>query len=118
MRKALVAIIFLLVAVNAHATTYWATVSGGAGTCGAASGTSDPGAYRTLTQGVACLASGDTLNLKTGTYTTQLNLNNVPSGGGSYASATIIQSAPGNLATLQVNGNGIYADSTNFPSYI
>jgi len=70
------ALLFLLFAVSAEAaTTYWASPSGGAGTCAAASGTSDPGTYRTFAQGLACMAAGDTLMLKDGTYTTAWDIN-------------------------------------------
>jgi hypothetical protein len=68
MKKIILTLLFLAWTVSAHGTTYWASTSGGAGSCGAASGTSDPGVYRTLTQGMACLAAGDTLILKAGTY--------------------------------------------------
>jgi len=77
--KKLIFILLILMAGNANAATYWASVSGGAASCAAASGTSDPGTYRTLTQGLACLAAGDTLILKSGTYTTRLT-DNTPSG--------------------------------------
>lgn len=64
---------------TAWAATYWANVAGGAASCAAASGTSDPGVYRTLSQGLACLAAGDTLMVKSGTYTNRI-LDQVPSG--------------------------------------
>jgi hypothetical protein len=57
------------ITVTRAATTYWSSPAGGAASCAAASGTSDPGVYRTLAQGIACTAGGDTLKLKNGTYT-------------------------------------------------
>lgn len=62
-------LLVLLAGTLADAATYWASPSGGAASCAAASGSSDPGVYRTLSQGIACTAGGDTLKLKNGTYT-------------------------------------------------
>ena len=49
----------------------WVSVVGGVGAnCNAGNtGAVDPGKYQTLAQGMACLAGGETLILKTGTYT-------------------------------------------------
>jgi len=65
---------FFILASSAQATTYWASPSGGATSCGAASGTSDPGSYQTFAQGVACMSAGDTLMLKDGSYSTAWNI--------------------------------------------
>src|SRR5688572_403716 len=68
MTKYLFAILWLLYTVSAEATVYWASPSGGAASCAAASGASDPGQYRTLAQVRGCVAAGDTIKLKNGTY--------------------------------------------------
>ena len=73
----------------------------------------------TLARALSQTASGDTLNLKGGVYTSTIDLSLVASGGGSYASATIIQSAPGETATIQTSGATPGIDNNGAsPSYI
>jgi parallel beta-helix repeat protein len=72
------------------AATYWFSTGGGAANCAAASGTSDPGVYRTFSQALACLAAGDTAIGKAGTYSVRI-LDQVPSGT-SNAARTIVKS--------------------------
>jgi parallel beta-helix repeat protein len=62
-----------------RAETYWASPSGGAANCAAASGQSDPGQYRTVSQGISCLSSGDTLRLIAGDYS-WINADSIPNG--------------------------------------
>jgi Right handed beta helix region len=93
----------LLLGLNAEAATYWASTAGGAASCAAASGTSDPGVYRTFTQGKACLAGGDTLILKAGTYSgATVESPDIPSGT-SWTAATTIMAETGATVTLQAN---------------
>lgn len=80
-------LLFILLLPNvATATTYWVTNAGGAASCAAASGDTDPGQYRTKGQGIACLAAGDTLMVKAGETITTTNgdvfneFGSVPSG--------------------------------------
>jgi hypothetical protein len=100
----------------AEATTYWASPSGGAASCAAASGTSDPGQYRTFVQGIQCLSGGDTLKLIAGTYTlTNVPSTTIPPSGPSSASPTIIETATSGMVVLNwtapqftLFGNGTY----------
>lgn len=94
---------FLTIPSLAHAMIYWSSVAGGAGSCAAASGAVDPGTYRTMTQGFACLAAGDTLYLKAGTYSTQITFSSFPSGASTSAKTTI-RNAPGESVTISRAG--------------
>jgi len=85
--------IFLLLALlfataQAHATTYWVSATGGStgSVCADIDGSVDPTVYfRTIVAGIACLSSGDTLKIKDGTYTDDLDELGAPSGtSGSY----------------------------------
>lgn len=128
-------LLFLLLPFSAEATTYWASPSGGAGSCAAASGTSDPGVYRTFYQGISCLASGDTLNLKPGTYPTgqspysyrnsspsvcDLSSNPCPPNGISNTQHTIIQAQPGfeRQVVLSCNGCDLVLEFRGFVRWI
>src|SRR6185503_3053344 len=107
MKYFFLALFFALFVVDAQAaTTYWASTSGGAGSCGAASGTSDPGTYRTFLQGVACLSSGDTLILKDGTYTTGLDTNSTTIASGSGDSTRTTIKAQNTLGAIFQTSNG------------
>lgn len=83
----------LLLPVPAWAATYWVQSGGTNSSCAAASGSSNPGLFRnSLTNGVACLSSGDTLVITANApYSGFINLDNVPSGGGSFGTATTIR---------------------------
>jgi hypothetical protein len=65
-------LLFVLVALPAHATKYWVAASGGsdANACSAVDGDTDPGVYKaTALSAWNCMSGGDTLHLKAGTYT-------------------------------------------------
>ncbi|MDH3279803.1 MAG: hypothetical protein OEQ18_01590, partial [Gammaproteobacteria bacterium] len=86
----------------ASATTYYVATSGAGGsdsnTCTQAQ-THTTGKL-TVEAGVACLASGDTLEIKAGTYQRTAELLNVPSGGGSWATATTITNYQSDVVVL------------------
>jgi hypothetical protein len=117
MRYLFLVVITALFSSPVNATTYWASTSGGAGSCGAASGTSDPGVYRTLSQGINCLASGDTLMLKNGTYTTSLEAVSIIAGtAGAY---TTIRAENSRGATLKpASGNFVISLETSNEHHI
>jgi hypothetical protein len=98
--------LFLLAAVNAHATTYWVAVGGGvgAGACTLNDGDTDPGAYMsTIQDGLSCLTlPGDVLKVKPGTYTEQLQMENVVNGS-SASNQTRMESSDG-LRSVTLNG--------------
>jgi Periplasmic copper-binding protein (NosD) len=63
------------------AATYWVAPSGSDGNpCTSVSGANDPGRYRTVTGGLSCIAAGDTLKLKNGTYNYSFPNGSFPSG--------------------------------------
>jgi hypothetical protein len=83
MKKILLTLLLLLPTVSAHATVYWASSSGNnSATCSDidsvgtadAPGT-DPGSYGTILRAAVCAtAAGDVVNIKAGTYTTNLKI--------------------------------------------
>jgi hypothetical protein len=100
----------------ASAATYWVRTDGGAAHECVESAT-DPGAAHaesTIAAGVACLASGDTLNIQPGTYPEALHGTQVPSGGGSYATATIVQGVvPGAVILKPTSGSYVIGFGTD-----
>jgi hypothetical protein len=101
MKSIIFTIIFVLYAIPSWGTTYWVAATGGTGssTCSSIDGTSDPTVYaRTIAAGLLCMAAGDTLIVKNGTYTERIASNQVKSG--TAASPTIIKSENFRGATL------------------
>lgn len=88
----------------ANSVVYWTSPSGGAASCAAASGTSDPGQYRTLAQAVGCVAPGDTIKLKNGTYTGSGSVLLVDSISGTSGNPITITAENPGLAFIQGNG--------------
>lgn len=109
---ALIAMLLLLVPSWASATTYYvATTGSNANTCGQAQNESTP--KLTISAGVGCLAGGDTLILKAGTYTGQ-EITNPPAG--SDAAYTVIMGDPSGARPLMLpnsaNGQrGLYCNN-------
>jgi len=103
-----------LAARPAHAATYYASPSGGGSTC-------SEGNPCSLAGGLGRMASGDTLLLKGGTYTTYLSYVQglaVPSGGGSWATASVLASAPNETAILRPTGNSNVVQIDNNANWI
>ena len=104
----------------ASATTYYVATSGAGGsdsnTCTQAQ-THTTGKL-TVEAGVACLASGDTLEIKAGTYQRTAELLNVPSGGGSWATATTITNYQSDVVVLTAQDptTGTGTDVVQLPS--
>ena len=76
LRRLTLAIILMLLVIplSAQAVTYWVSATGGTGTdttpCSSIDGPTDPGVYRrSVIAGATCMAPGDTLMIKPGTYT-------------------------------------------------
>ncbi|MDH3282078.1 MAG: hypothetical protein OEQ18_13250, partial [Gammaproteobacteria bacterium] len=87
--------VWLLVCLGAgqaHATTYYVATSGAGGsdsnTCTQAQ--TDTTGKLTWAGGKSCLSSGDTLEFKAGTYAGPGQLPGIPSGGGTWGTATTI----------------------------
>jgi hypothetical protein len=94
--KAILIVVVLFIASSAEATTYWVSPSGGAPNCGAASGTSEPKVYlSTVALGIGCLAVGDTLNIKAGSYNEIISTGQFTGLVGSSFPGTTIQGVTG-----------------------
>lgn len=89
MKKILFTLLFLVVAVSAHAETYWVHPSG-ASALGTCAGSSDPGGgnYCSFSTVYSGMAAGDTLKGKAGTY--DVAISTAPVSGISSAQKTII----------------------------
>ena len=91
-------LILVLLPSLAHATRYWVSTTGSdANACASVDGEEDPGVYKaTPSGGIACLASGDRLTIKSGTYTgSTAVIKNVPAG--TVGSPTIIEGDPASI---------------------
>jgi hypothetical protein len=86
----------LPIKIASAATYYVATTGNNANSCAAATSTASP--KRTIAAGIACMSAGDTLRIRQGTYTEFIT--SVASGT-SYANAPVIESYPGELATIR-----------------
>lgn len=89
--------------LSAQAARYWVDPSGSDATaCASVSGDADPGVYRaTPAGGIACLASGDRLTIKSGVYTgSTATINGVPSG--TFGLPTIIEGDPGSQQSCAI----------------
>jgi hypothetical protein len=100
--------VFTLLAFTSPASaanlTYYVSTSGSDSyTCTQAQSASTPKA--TISAGVGCLSSGDTLSIRGGSYTINY-IWNIPSGNGSWATATTISNYPGETVTITYNGSG------------
>jgi hypothetical protein len=81
--------------------------------------TTDAGYKATIAAGIGCLASGNTLNIRAGVYVETINLSGIPSGGGSYATATIVQGYLSERPIIQPSGGrGIYGDASSLRNYV
>jgi len=72
----------------------------------------------TIAAGLACLAAGagDALIIKAGTYAEAINYNQIPSGGGSWSTATKVLAASGETVTLRPT-TGAYEGSAVIAGY-
>src|SRR6185295_8802659 len=92
--------VLLVLATLAQAATYWVSKSGSnSNGCTNTTTPQTTGAKLTIAAGIACLSSGDTLDIRGGTYTERITT--PPSGGGSYASATTIAGYPGETVIIR-----------------
>src|ERR1043165_3460341 len=90
--------LLLFLAAYAHAATYWVSKSGSNGNgCNNSSTALTTTAKLTVAAGLSCLSSGDTLNIRTGTYTEDINSSNFSTSksgtgsGNNYTNPTTIQ---------------------------
>jgi Right handed beta helix region len=60
----------------------------------------------TIAAGLGCMAGGDTLVIRAGTYAEFINGNQIVSGKGSWDTATTIKAAPGEIVTLRPTTGG------------
>lgn len=90
MKRFFLAILFLLVAAQVQAANFWVRPTGTMSGC-TASGSApatDAGYKSTIVAGIACLAGGDSLFIRTGTYNEVIAYGTVP--GGTISARTII----------------------------
>jgi parallel beta-helix repeat protein len=118
MKGVLVTFIFVLVPVVGYGTTYYVAKRGSDSTsCMEAQSISTP--KLTIFAGLVCLAGGDTLTIKSGTYQEFIDYNQIPAGRGSWENATKIMSAPGERVILQPKTGGKVGDAVwIYRSYI
>ena len=106
MRRSLTLIFFVLIPVVAHGATYYVAKTGSNSNTCAQSQTLTT-ARQTIAAGLACLAAGDTLTIKAGTYTEGISIGAIPSGLND-SSRTIVQGAANE--TVILNGTGSNGD--------
>lgn len=110
MKAILLALLVLLSAVRAEATTYYVSLSGNdSNSCVTAQSTTQANQKLTIAAGVACAFAGDTVYIHGGTYTgsdarIDSQVKTVRSGT-SYSNAITIASYPGETAILQPPSN-------------
>src|SRR5262245_39072322 len=101
---------FLLIATPAWSATYWVRPTGTDSGCTASDTPPATNAgYRSTigtnsSSGIACLSSGDTLYVRTGTYTDSYRGNSlsqpqIPNGLGTWATATQVKAYNGEVVT-------------------
>jgi len=100
-------VLFLFGITFCEGATYYVAKTGtDSNSCTQAQSTATP--KLTINAGLACLSSGDTLQIRVGTYNQAIdNLNagsNIPSGNGSFTSATRIMAYPGETVWLAPTG--------------
>ena len=103
MKKLFLLLLFLLGATSAQARTFWVATNGSNGN--ACTDTPTPqttGAKQTIVAGLACLAAGDTLYIRAGSYNEHIDnaTSNIP-GGSSWATATIIAGYTGETVEIK-----------------
>ena len=116
-RKWALVISGLLIAGSSEAATYWVNPSALGQHC--IDSATDPRASsssQTIAQGLACLASGDTLFIRSGTYNEAIDYNQIPTGGGTWSTATRVLAATGNSVILQPV-SGAYEGSAVIAGY-
>lgn len=109
-------VLMLLVPLSVFGATtrYVATTGDNTNSCTASESVSTP--KLTIAQAISCMASGDTLIIKGGTYTNQ-SIINVPSGTGE-STRTVVKGAVGETVTIQarVGDTGIDFDTESYIS--
>lgn len=97
----LYALFFFIGAVTVQAATYYVATTGkDAQTCVTAQTITTP--YRTIAAGVECLNPGDTLYIRSGTWTEQINMTGKSGTAGNYIT---IAAYPGETVTIRTTGN-------------
>lgn len=99
------ALVFLFLALEANATTYWVRPTGTMSGCtpSATAPATDAGYKSTVAAGMGCMASGDTLYVRTGTYTESIPWN--PPSGSSWSNPTTISSYNSEVVTFEATNN-------------
>jgi hypothetical protein len=108
----IIILLLVLLGTPAFATTYYVSPSGTGTNCTDAQDPSTP--HNTIAEGVACLANGsaDILYLRSGTYTTSINLI-TGSKAGSGTNYLTIAAFPGETATIAPTSGMLIVSSVN-----
>src|SRR5438552_771118 len=107
MKRLLTALFFTLVPALAHSATYYVATSGSnLNTCTQAQSVGT--AKLSIAAGLACLAGGDTLTIKAGTYTESVAYHAIPAG--TASARTMVQGAPGETITIKPNSGNAQED--------
>lgn len=124
MKIFLLAVLFILAASSvAEATTYWVAKTGNdSNLCTDIDGEADPGTYRlTINGGIGCLAAGDTLIIKAGTYVESIGQDGsagYPPSGSSWANATTLRRNSTDTVIVQRSGSSapliLYSSSVGY----
>ena len=100
---------------NGSGTIYYVAKTGSdSNSCAQAQSTLKP--KLTIAAGLKCLASADTLIIKAGTYSEAIDYNQIPSGRGSWETATKVLAASGETVTLRPT-TGAYEGSAAVVAY-
>jgi parallel beta-helix repeat protein len=103
--RIILTILFLLIASSTQAATYWVRPTGILGGClpSATAPATDAGYVSTINAGIACLAAGDTLSIRAGTY--EESINKPPAGASSSAYTTVTGYLDEVVIVRPLNGN-------------
>ena len=118
MKKLLLAL--LLLCAPLQATTFYVAKagSGGSDANSCATAQTHTTGKLTIAAGIACMSSGDTLQIKAGTYLERITNSQVPTGGGSWATATTIKHYSTDVVVLQPSSSGHVIHVGDNRSYI
>jgi len=106
----------MLLATGVEAATYYVATNGNnSNSCSQAQNASNP--KKTISSGVNCMSSGDTVRVKSGTYSESFG-NDFP-GGSSWSNVTTLEANPGDTVIVKPNGgNRVFEFNNSSQKYI